>query len=96
MDLQQFVRHHPPALETDEVRYGRGASMNASSETTCDIVTRFHRAFENHCPEDLDDLIGEACAFSRIRLRRRTVLATRGVRPHSGTCIVQRAPANFK
>jgi ketosteroid isomerase-like protein len=37
--------------------------MNTDCETTRDIVMRFHRAFENHRPEDLDDLIGEGCVL---------------------------------
>ena len=37
--------------------------MNTDSETTLEIVGRFHRAFEEHRPGDLDDLIGEGCVL---------------------------------
>lgn len=37
--------------------------MNTDSETTREIITRFHDAFEMHRPEDLDDLIGEGCVL---------------------------------
>lgn len=37
--------------------------MNTDSKTTRQIVTRFHKAFEKHRPEDLDDLIGEDCVL---------------------------------
>ncbi len=33
--------------------------MNTDSETSGEIINRFHNAFEKHRPEDLDDLIGE-------------------------------------
>lgn len=35
--------------------------MNTDSEVTREIVNRFHIAFEEHRPEDLDDLVGEGC-----------------------------------
>lgn len=37
--------------------------MNTDSNTTREIVSRFHNAFEKHRPEDLDDLIGEECVL---------------------------------
>lgn len=37
--------------------------MNTDSNTTREIVSRFHNAFEKHHPEDLDDLIGEECVL---------------------------------
>ncbi|MEX0409041.1 nuclear transport factor 2 family protein [Aquibium sp. LZ166] len=37
--------------------------MNADSKITREVVTRFHNAFERHCPENLDDLIGEGCVL---------------------------------
>lgn len=37
--------------------------MNTESETTREIIERFHRAFETHRPEDLDGLIGEGCVL---------------------------------
>ncbi|MFQ6161228.1 nuclear transport factor 2 family protein [Sinorhizobium meliloti] len=37
--------------------------MTTDSETTREIVKRFHNAFEKHRPEDLDDLIGEGCVL---------------------------------
>ncbi len=37
--------------------------MNTDSETTREIINRFHNAFEKHRPEDLDDLIGEGCVL---------------------------------
>lgn len=37
--------------------------MSTDSKTTREIVTRFNRAFEEHRPHDLDDLIGEGCVL---------------------------------
>lgn len=37
--------------------------MTAQTETTRAIVERFHNAFEQHRPDDLDDLIGENCVL---------------------------------
>ena len=37
--------------------------MNTDGEVTREIVNRFHSAFEEHSPEDLDDLIGEGCVL---------------------------------
>ena len=37
--------------------------MTSDSKTTREIAERFNRAFEKHCPEDLDDLIGEGCVL---------------------------------
>jgi limonene-1,2-epoxide hydrolase len=37
--------------------------MTSDSKTTRHIVERFHNAFEQHRPEDLDDLIGESCVL---------------------------------
>jgi ketosteroid isomerase-like protein len=34
-----------------------------SSDSTRQVIERFHRAFEAHRPDDLDDLIGEACVL---------------------------------
>ena len=33
------------------------------SERTLDIIERFNRAFETHCPDDLDALIAEGCVL---------------------------------
>lgn len=35
--------------------------MTSASELTRDLMVRFHRAFTDHRPDDLDDLIGEGC-----------------------------------
>lgn len=35
--------------------------MKTDSERTREIINRFHRAFEEHRPGDLDELIGEGC-----------------------------------
>ncbi len=56
--------------------------MNTDSNTTREIVSRFHNAFEKHRPEDLDDLIGEECVL-KIRLPRRMARATKGAGPAS-------------
>jgi hypothetical protein len=37
--------------------------MNTDSNTTLEILNRFNSAFERHCPEDLDDLIGDSCVL---------------------------------
>jgi hypothetical protein len=37
--------------------------MTTESKVTREITERFHRAFEMHRPEDLDDLIGEGCVL---------------------------------
>ncbi len=37
--------------------------MNTNSEITREIMYRFNGAFEEHRPEDLDDLIGEDCVL---------------------------------
>jgi hypothetical protein len=37
--------------------------MTSDSKTTREIAERFNSAFEKHCPEDLDDLIGEGCVL---------------------------------
>lgn len=37
--------------------------MNTTSEITREIMDRFNSAFEEHRPEDLDDLIGEGCVL---------------------------------
>lgn len=37
--------------------------MNTNSEITREIMDRFNSAFEEHRPEDLDDLIGEGCVL---------------------------------
>jgi hypothetical protein len=37
--------------------------MTSDSKVTREIMERFHNAFENHRPEDLDDLIGEGCVL---------------------------------
>jgi hypothetical protein len=37
--------------------------MTADSKATREIVERFNSAFEEHRPEDLDDLIGEGCVL---------------------------------
>lgn len=37
--------------------------MTSGSKATREVLERFHNAFEKHCPEDLDDLIGENCAL---------------------------------
>jgi len=37
--------------------------MSIASDTTRDIVSRFHDAFEKHRPDDLDALIGEGCVL---------------------------------
>ena len=37
--------------------------MNTNSEVTLEIMERFNNAFEEHRPEDLDDLIGEGCVL---------------------------------
>lgn len=37
--------------------------MNAESEATRDVIHRFHRAFAEHRPADLDGLIGEGCVL---------------------------------
>ena len=37
--------------------------MNTKSEVTLVIIERFNTAFEEHRPEDLDDLIGEGCVL---------------------------------
>jgi ketosteroid isomerase-like protein len=37
--------------------------MTTDSKVTREIVERFHDAFENHRPEDLEDLIGEGCVL---------------------------------
>jgi ketosteroid isomerase-like protein len=37
--------------------------MTADSKATREIMERFNRAFEEHRPEDLDDLIGEGCVL---------------------------------
>lgn len=37
--------------------------MNTESEITRQIIHRFHSAFEEHRPQDLDDLIGEGCVL---------------------------------
>jgi hypothetical protein len=37
--------------------------MANDSKVTRDIVNRFHNTFEQHRPEDLDDLIGEGCVL---------------------------------
>lgn len=34
-----------------------------SADSTREIIERFHRAFEAHRPDDLDDLIGEGCVL---------------------------------
>ncbi|WP_080900315.1 nuclear transport factor 2 family protein [Brucella anthropi] len=37
--------------------------MTSDSKITREIVERFHIAFEQHRPEDLDDLIGDGCVL---------------------------------
>jgi ketosteroid isomerase-like protein len=37
--------------------------MNTNSEITREIMDRFNSVFEEHRPEDLDDLIGEGCVL---------------------------------
>ncbi|MBZ7925551.1 nuclear transport factor 2 family protein [Ensifer adhaerens] len=37
--------------------------MNADSEMTRKLMERFNTAFQQHRPEDLDDLIGEGCVL---------------------------------
>lgn len=37
--------------------------MNTKSESTREIIERFHNAFEAHRPDDLDDLVGEGCVL---------------------------------
>ena len=37
--------------------------MTSDSKITHEIVERFHNAFEQHHPEDLDDLIGDGCVL---------------------------------
>ncbi|HEY0630112.1 MAG TPA: nuclear transport factor 2 family protein [Sphingomicrobium sp.] len=37
--------------------------MITDSKTTRDIVQRFHNAFEQHRPDDLNDLVGEDCVL---------------------------------
>ncbi|WP_416797718.1 nuclear transport factor 2 family protein [Ciceribacter azotifigens] len=37
--------------------------MNTTSKITREIVECFHTAFEEHRPNDLDDLIGEGCVL---------------------------------
>ena len=37
--------------------------MTSDSKITREIVERFHNAFEQHRPEDLDDLIGDGCVL---------------------------------
>lgn len=37
--------------------------MTGDSKVTRDVVEGFHKAFEKHRPEDLDDLIGEGCVL---------------------------------
>jgi hypothetical protein len=37
--------------------------MHIDSKTTREIVNRFNNAFQQHRPEDLDDLIGEGCVL---------------------------------
>lgn len=37
--------------------------MSPDTEATRDILGRFHRAFAEHRPEDLDALIGEGCVL---------------------------------
>ena len=37
--------------------------MNTNGEATREIIRRFHRAFEQHRPEDLEALIGEGCVL---------------------------------
>ncbi|MBB4015826.1 hypothetical protein GGR16_000832 [Chelatococcus caeni] len=37
--------------------------MIIESETARKVIERFHRAFQAHRPEDLDDLIGEGCVL---------------------------------
>ena len=37
--------------------------MTTASKATREIMERFNSAFEEHRPEDLDDLIGEGCVL---------------------------------
>ncbi|WEK43185.1 MAG: nuclear transport factor 2 family protein [Candidatus Sphingomonas colombiensis] len=37
--------------------------MSTESNVTQKIMERFNNAFENHLPENLDDLIGEGCVL---------------------------------
>jgi hypothetical protein len=37
--------------------------MNTDSQVTLQIMERFNNAFEEHRPEDLDELIGEGCVL---------------------------------
>jgi hypothetical protein len=37
--------------------------MNTASQATRTLLDRFNRAFETHCPDDLDALIGEGCVL---------------------------------
>lgn len=56
--------------------------MNADSEMTRKLMERFNTAFQQHRPEDLDDLIGEGCVLENTAPAPMEH-ATKGVRPAS-------------